>query len=135
LGVLAEKMALFPAGSFVLLDGPTVVGYALSHPWRLGEIPPLDTFLRAVPALTDCLFVHDIALAEAARGRGLGAEIMGRLERIARAQRLPAMAIVSVYGTHPLWQRLGFEIRRSANIEGQLRPYGPGASYMVKRLD
>jgi GNAT superfamily N-acetyltransferase len=127
-------MALSPAGSFVLVDGTEVVGYALSHPWRLSEIPPLDTLIGALPPATDCLFVHDIALAPRIRGRGLGAEVMGRLEKLARARGLHAMAIVSVYGTHPLWQRLGFEIRRGADIERQLGSYGLDARYMVKGL-
>jgi len=132
--VFAEKVALFPAGCLVLADHGAVSGYALSHPWRLGDIPPLDALLGPVPAAADCLFVHDIALAPEVRGRGFGPAAMRRLEALARAQGLPAMAIVSVYGSHPLWQRLGFEIGGGVEIALQLRTYGAGARYMVKRL-
>jgi GNAT superfamily N-acetyltransferase len=133
-GVLAEKIALFPAGCFVLTDARRIVGYALSHPWRLHRVPPLDTFLDGLPADADCLYVHDIALLAPARGRGRGPAVMRRLERLAARQGYAWLAIVSVYDTHPLWQRLGFGVRREPGIARQLSSYGATARYMVKRL-
>jgi GNAT superfamily N-acetyltransferase len=133
-GVFAEKIALFAAGCFVLTDGRRIVGYALSHPWRLQRIPPLDTFLEGLPADADCLYVHDIALLGPARGHGRGPAVMRRLERLAARRGYPWLAMVSVYDTRPLWRRLGFEVRREPGIARQLRSYGAAARYMVKRL-
>jgi len=126
---------LFAAGCLVLTGGAgAVAGYALSHPWRLWQIPALDQFLAELPANADCLFVHDIALAPEARGHARGLAVLRRLETLARAHRFQAMAMVSVYGTRPLWQRLGFQATTGHEVARQLGDYGPGAEYMVKRL-
>jgi hypothetical protein len=47
--VFAQKAELFPAGCFVLEKQGAVCGYAIGHPWWLDDIPPLDSFLDAVP--------------------------------------------------------------------------------------
>ena len=132
--VFAEKLARFPAGCFVLKKGRRVVGYAISHPGRRGDIPALDTPLGAPPGDADCLHVHDIALLPEARGSGHPAAVLAELERLARGRGFRTMAMVSVYDTHPLWQRLGFQVVRDPPIARQLGSYGPTARYMVKSL-
>jgi hypothetical protein len=49
--VFAEKLQLFPQGCFALVQNGAVVGYGISHPWQLNSIPPLDTFLGALPGV------------------------------------------------------------------------------------
>ena len=133
--VIAEKLHLFPPGCVVLCEASRIVGYVLSHPWRLNDIPPLDTLLHSLPTDPDCLFVHDVALLQEARGRGAVAGLLAHLTTIARERRLSHMALVSVYGTHVLWSRLGFTITDAPQIRGALQSYGPGARYMVRVID
>jgi hypothetical protein len=68
--VFAEKFELFRDGCLVLVQEGTVVGYCLSHPWLLRDIPPLDTLLRHLPPSPECLFIHDLAIEQRARGKG-----------------------------------------------------------------
>jgi ribosomal protein S18 acetylase RimI-like enzyme len=128
--VFAEKRRLFPTGCFAFETEEGVAGYAVSHPWTLGDIPPLDGFLGSLPSAPDCLYLHDVALLPSARGSGAAAALVSTLTRIAGDRNLPALALVSVYGANRLWSRLGFDEAAPAK---DLAAYGPTARYMIRR--
>lgn len=130
--VFQEKLHLFPEGCFALEGGDGILGYAISHPWMENDIPPLDAFLDRLPDAPDCLFLHDVAIAAEGRGRGAAATLIGRLADIAQRERLPSLALVSMYGTATLWRRLGFERFGSDALSARLANYGAGAVYMKK---
>lgn len=128
--VLDEKRALFPAGCFCLEDNGTVLGYALSHPWRLYHVPRLDHFLGALPKDADCLYLHDVALKGAARGKGAVRALLQQLDGVALQLGLPMLALTSVKGTRPLWETLGFTTVSDKRIESD--SYGDSAIYMLR---
>jgi Acetyltransferase (GNAT) family len=68
LEIFLEKFRLFPGGCFALEQEGKLVGYGISHPWTLNEIPPLDSFLKALPDPATCLYLHDVAIIPEARG-------------------------------------------------------------------
>ena len=132
--MFAEKLQLFPEGCFVLaLDG-SVVGYGISYPWMLDQIPLLDTSLEVLPASPTCLFVHDAAIVPEARGYGFAVELMRLLSDVARQHHLPALALVSVYGSDALWSRCGFGVATSSRLLEKLASYGPTARYMTAAI-
>ncbi|WP_442754806.1 GNAT family N-acetyltransferase [Methylocystis sp. JAN1] len=131
--IFEEKLRLFPAGCFVLETNGALAGYAISHPWRLYEIPPLDAFLEKLPDPPDCLYLHDVGVTPAARGSGAAARLIERLENIARADGSDAIALTAVYGSDALWRGLGFEAVSDGGLANKLESYGPGARYMIKR--
>jgi GNAT superfamily N-acetyltransferase len=113
--VFAERLALFPAGCW-MAEG----GYAIAHPWA-GEAPALAARLGTLPEAPDHLFLHDVALRPAARGRGLLPALLARLEALG----LPEIRLVAVRGTRALWARHGFV------PSGPAKPgYGTGAEAM-----
>ena len=130
--VLDEKRLLFSQGCFCFDNDGAVLGYALAHPWTLYGIPPLDRFLGAIPPDADCLYLHDVALLDAARGKGAARALIHRLDGVAGQARLPALALTSVKGTRPLWEALGFApvSDKRLNVDS----YGGSAVYMIKRL-
>jgi GNAT superfamily N-acetyltransferase len=132
--VFAEKVQLFPEGCFSLARNATIVGYGFSHPWGLNSVPPLDAFLGKLPAASHCLFVHDVVVLPSARGRDAAGELMSILAGVARQRGLAFLALVSVYGTHPLWARHGFEVVADANLARELASYGSMAQYMRRHL-
>ena len=132
--VFAEKLRLYPAGCLALEVGGAVAGYAFSHPWLIGDAPALDAFLGALPPAPDCLTLHDLALAPEARGRGAAAAAIDRLTGLAAAERLPAMTLVAVRGTHTFWARFGFIESSGDRLAAKLAAYGDGARAMTKRL-
>ncbi len=132
--VFEEKLRLFGAGCMVLTRDGTIVGYGVAHPWLLDDVPALNSFLGALPSEPQCIFIHDVALLPEARACGAGRAFVQHVSRIAAAMRLPNLALVSVYDTHHLWGRYGFEIRETEAIRGKMGQYGSTARYMVATL-
>lgn len=132
--VLAEKIRLCPDGCGVLDTDQGIVGYGLAHPWMRYRIPPLDGLLQALPDRADCLYVHDVAVLPDFRGGVVRAYVAG-IEKLARASRIRTLALVSVYGTRPLWEPVGFRaVTADAELRAKLASYGDGATYMLRDL-
>lgn len=132
--VFAERIALFPEGCRQLVHAGALAAYGIGHPWRLDAPPPLDTLIGALPADADCLHLHDVVVAPMLRGRGAAAFYFAAMETVAREHHLGWLALVSVYGTHQLWGRLGFSERTSSALAAKLTAYGPTARYLVRQL-
>jgi hypothetical protein len=133
--VSGEKFRLFPAGCQILMRGTEIVGYGISHPWILNNIPPLDTFLERLPEKPECLFIHDVVVLPIARGYNAAASYIDEMCRIARSIHLKSLALVSVYGTTPLWSRYGFEVVTDPSLNDKLKSYGKTAKYMIRHID
>ncbi|WP_234679061.1 GNAT family N-acetyltransferase [Bradyrhizobium monzae] len=132
--VLSEKMRLYPDGCRVLAAGDEIAGYGLAHPWMQQRIPPLDRFLDRLPDAADCLYVHDVAVLPDFRG-GTTRAYVAEIEELARSSGIATLALVSVYGTRPLWERLGFQgIAPDAALRDKLLSYGASATYMLREL-
>jgi ribosomal protein S18 acetylase RimI-like enzyme len=130
--VLAEKLRLFPQGVQVVCAGAQIVGYGVAHPWMLHQPPVLDAFLRALPDHAECLHIHDVAVLPDHRGRKAVASYVAAIANLARAMNIGRLALVSVYGTDPLWTRFGFRVvLPDAALGAKLRSYGATAKYMV----
>lgn len=133
--VFEERLELFPQGCRVA-EGPdgTLIGYAVSHPGRLFDPPALDTLLRRLPADADCLYVHDVALLQTARGLGLGRAIVLDLSALARLIGSYCLALTAVNNSAAWWQRRGF-LRlqpEPPELAAKLASYGADAAYLVK---
>ena len=132
--VFAEKMQLYPCGCRVLVADHVVGGYGLAHPWKQHRIPPLDGFLNRLPEDADCLYVHDVAVLPDVRG-GAARAYVGDIEHLARASGIATLALVSVYATRPLWERLGFHpVAADEQLRTKLTSYGEAATYMLRDL-
>lgn len=133
--VYAEKLRLFPPGWLVQVADGTIVGYGVSHPWKLHQVPPLDAFLHELPRDADCLYVHDVAVLPAHRGRRTADSYIESMAAVARSAGIGALTLVSVYGTDTLWSRLGFRtVAAEAELRAKLRSYGETAKYMIRDL-
>jgi ribosomal protein S18 acetylase RimI-like enzyme len=132
--VFEEKFNLFPEGCKKLIINYRIVGYCISHPWNLCNIPPLDSFLLKLPQRPDCIYIHDIAILPTARGKSASDLYISELIKIAKLHNINNLALVSVYGTTSLWERYGFQIITDAALEKKTESYGNTAAYMVKQI-
>ena len=128
--IFAERLALFPDGCLVLAATGRIAGYAIAHPIFYPHAPPLNTFLGSVAADADAFYIHDVAIAPEARGRGHADAIVKALLDIART--FPRSCLISVYGTVPFWQRFGFVDARVDWPLDKLADYGADARFMVR---
>jgi hypothetical protein len=132
--VFAEKVRLFPEGCRKRVANGRMVGYALAHPWRSDDPPPLDGFLHRLPDDADCLFIHDIALLAQARGVHAPAEYFDHVFAVATGLRLPRAALIAAYGTARLWRRFGFTPWETPSLRQKLATYGADVIYMTRPL-
>jgi GNAT superfamily N-acetyltransferase len=133
--VFMEKMQHYPRGCRVLVADDAIAGYGLAHPWKQNEIPPLDGFLGRLPEDVDCLYVHDVAVLPDFRGGGVARAYVATIEGLARSSGIATLALVSVYGTRVVWERLGFRpVAADAALRAKLTSYGASATYMLREL-
>lgn len=132
--VLQEKLKLFPAGCHILKHGDALAGYLFSHPWHRHNPPPLNTRLGALPPNPDIYYIHDLALARCARGRGMAEPIVDETVKLARSLALDTLALVAVKDAEKFWERQKFGIISTAELTKKLETYGSGAYYMERAV-
>jgi GNAT superfamily N-acetyltransferase len=132
--VFAERCALFPAGAWVAEYRGHLAGYALFHPWKALQPPPLDSLLGALPSPADTLYLHDIVVDPIRRSLGLGGAMIEYLPLIARTLSLPAIELVAVLGTANFWRGHDFAAVENAALAPILAKYGEGACLMRRVL-
>jgi hypothetical protein len=109
-----------PEGCFAGFVGGELAGYVITFPYFSGKPYPIDEVY--VPVFgADCRYVHDLCVADWARGAGLG-EAMAEV-----VLRKPGVvALTTVMGSESFWENFGFE--RIFEFDY----YGRGATYMVR---
>ena len=132
--VFTERLALHPAGCLVLAGGEGIGGYVLSHPWRFGQVPALDSLLGALPEDADAYYIHDLALLPVARGGGAASACVHRLAAHARAAGFARMTLVAVGNSAGFWQRQGFREAHDEALARKLASYDSAARYMIRDL-
>ncbi len=131
--VLAERQRLYPTGAHLLEVNDRPVGYVLSHPWRLGTLPALNSLLGTIPADADTYYVHDLALLPLARGIGAAAHIVKALSKHAKARGFTTMSLIAVNASQGFWETHGFAVEHLPALTQKLLSYEPSARFMVKR--
>lgn len=128
--VLRERLAQAPDFAWVAVVDREIRGYLVGYPSRLGKVTPLGGAFEP-SATSDCLYLHDLAVAPATGGRGLGTRLLRRA--LATRPGWPA-ALVCVQQALPFWQRAGFAERALVDPAQAARLAGyPGpARYMVR---
>ncbi|ACI50915.1 GCN5-related N-acetyltransferase [Gluconacetobacter diazotrophicus PA1 5] len=130
--VFAERLALCPAGCLVLPGAEGLVGYVLSHPWRVDGPPALDSALGALPAVPDCWYLHDIALLPPARGQGAAAAALALIGTRAAQAGLGRIALIATGQAAAYWRRAGFTPLDQPDAATVLRSYDPRAQLMAR---
>lgn len=128
--VFAERRQLCPQGCFALVRDGRLCGYALSHPFPADIAPALDTLLGALPRAAGNYYIHDVALAPAARRHGAASAIVERLKAHARAEGFARVSLIAVNESAAFWTRHGFVARTVPALAGKLASYGAHAVYM-----
>ena len=132
--VLTERQRLYHHGAYLLEVNERPAGYILSHPWRFGTLPSLNTLLGDLPDGSDTYYIHDLALLPVARRVGAASYITNALSKHARAHGFPTMSLVAVNGSQGFWERHEFEVVDIPELFPKLLSYESEARLMVRRL-
>jgi ribosomal protein S18 acetylase RimI-like enzyme len=103
-------IALFPEGALGLFEGYELCAYAFALPWRSGVVLELQSPPGELPPGADVFYIHDVAVGERYRGRGLARRLVEELLRIAVGRGFRRSELVSVQDSAPFWRQFGFEL-------------------------
>lgn len=133
--VAAARLAAAPATCAVAVDDDGVCAYLFAYPSLRGAVTDLGAhFAPADDA--DTLYLHDLAVAPRAHGRGLARRLVQHALAPARERGWRWSALVAVQDSAAFWA--GFGYRAAAAGEAGpgrgLASYPGGALYMVRAL-
>lgn len=133
--LLADRLACAPDSCWLLEDAEGPCAYLFAYPSRLGKVTRLGAPFVPSPA-PDCLYLHDLAVAPRASGRGAGPRLVQAAWAAAQARGLAHSALVSVQASQAFWQRLGYApfATLAAAERAHLDSYTGDACYMTRRL-
>lgn len=119
-------------------DG-ALLAYLLAHGWPAGSPPAVGTVLAPENppenAQREVLFIHDLAVASAGRGLGLGRALIDRAFALARADGLDRAELIAVEGASQFWRTIGFaDTDCPPALAAKVAGYGAEARWMTRRL-
>lgn len=130
--VFEERLRLYPDGCLVLDAGDAVDGYVLSYPWVADAAPPLNALIGVLPPRPAAYYLHDLAIMPNGRGGGHSRSALAKVAALAGKRPI---SLVSVNGTVPFWQRHGFAVHSTADLDSKLGSYGADARFMLRPAD
>jgi ribosomal protein S18 acetylase RimI-like enzyme len=131
--VVLARLRTAPRTTLVAVDADGVCAYGFAYPSVLGEVTPLDAPF-VLPEAPDTLYVHDLAVAPRALGRGLARRLLAQLLDGARARGLRHSGLVSVQASQDFWAGLGYVVDAARPHCPALASYPGGACYMRRPL-
>lgn len=130
----ANRLALNPAGCFVLQTPGALEGYLVAYPWTRDAAPTLNTLIEAIPADASILYLHDLVLTPAMRGQGWSRPAVAAVVDLARASGRTTIALVAVNDAVDFWRGHGFDVRETPEMAAKLTSYGSDARYMTRTV-
>ena len=127
--VLKSKWLSSPKTCAVYKEGNNISAYLLAHPWP-SEIPPKLHEECPITASLN-LYLHDLALAYEARGKGIAKKLVENLIDTAKIQGFKKILLVAVQNSSAFWDNFGFLHIPNAVI---CPSYGHGAKLMILEL-
>lgn len=132
LNILKSKWLASPDTCSIYMSNENkILAYLLSHPWGSDSPPKLN---EEVPVNneTSNLYLHDLALSNEVRGRGIARVLVENLINNAKTQGFTKILLVAVQGSSSFWAKYGFMDIVNAYI---CPSYGNAAKLMVLELN
>lgn len=130
--VMHSKWQVSPDTCFVAHQNDSLLGYVLAHPWAHPVPPALYQPTQPHEAHGSWMFIHDMAVASQARGRGVAQSLFEHVLVQARQAQKQGLLLVAVQGSTRFWHNLGFEPVHS--VTPDLSSYGEQACLMQRHL-
>ena len=105
------------------------LAYLLAHPWA-SEVPP--KLYEKTPITNSLnLYLHDLALAHEAQGKGIAKLLVTNLIAKAKSQGFAKILLVAIQGSDTFWMKFGFIVIANAII---CPSYGDNSQLMQLEL-
>lgn len=134
--VIAARLGACANTAWVAEKSGDVCAYLVAYKSHMGKVTALNAIFAHVTD-PDCLYLHDLAIAQRARGAGLARQLLMAAEKCVDEQKLMQLALISVQDSKAFWSGFGFNdfIGLGAHQKENLRSYGSDDTavfYMVK---
>ena len=129
---LEAKRSAFPESCWVAVDNDCVVGYLISVPWLLGQIPSLNDSSCQIPQGADCLYLHDMAISSAMAGKGVGQLLFASYRAKSQALGFKRLVLTAVGDAEGYWKKLGFVVQPLQISQSKVTEYGGRVTYMYQ---
>ncbi len=128
---LHAKLTASGSTCFVACLADEPVGYLIALPWELASPPVLNAETCRLPSAPDCLYLHDLSVAPAARKSGAGRALVDAFFAELRRSKLRRASLVAVQNSVTYWERYGFRaVPVSEPLNAKLSTYGDGVRYL-----
>lgn len=129
------RLKTAPDLSWVVEVNGCISAYLVAYRSQLGKLGALGAPFDIVPN-PDSLYLHDLAVDPACKGRGLGLSLVRMALEKASGENLAYSSLVSVQSSRDFWERQGYAIWSGIDVRqaAHLRTYPGQAWYMVNRL-
>ncbi|MEW7865308.1 GNAT family N-acetyltransferase [Aeromonas diversa] len=131
LHILQQKVGLSPQTCWVAERGGQVLGYLLCHPWHYGPPPSLSCPIGEMTR-DEIFYLHDLAIADEARGLGVGQRLVDTALDHAKEDGYDEVALIAVQDAPAYWRRHGFVATPTSK---SLAEYGEDAEFMKLKLN
>lgn len=130
-GSLNSKLMASPSTCFVACVGDDMIGYLISLPWIFAAPPILNAPDCEIPAIPDCLLLHDLAIAPTARKTGAGQALVNKFLSRLRELHFDRATLIAVQSSANYWRRRGFHsVDTTDSLRKKLSSYGKSVEYM-----
>lgn len=133
--VIEARLHIAPHTAWVAETDAGVQAYLVTYPSRLGALTAWGENFQCAPD-ANCLYLHDLAVATAAGGGGLGQALIAAATRYAEEKNYGFSSLISVQNSVGFWQRRGYSVVENLSQAQQLllNTYSGPAYYMSKTL-
>lgn len=113
-----------------------LLAYAISLPVCADTMPGLHASDYRCPPAPTLLYLHDVAVSPAGRGRGLAQGLLAHVQHRAVLLGLPRLGLIAVQDSAPFWQRLGFAplAAKPSWLQRKLQSFGEAARYLERQV-
>lgn len=118
-------------------ENGTLLAYMMSVRATMQHFPCLNMLDYQQPPQGDTLYLHDMAIAPSARGKGIKHQLLNQVLQQAQALQLQQALLVAVQGAQPVWEKQGFQVIDAAEfgLQQVLASYGKEAVLMGRDIN
>lgn len=117
-------------------EAGALLAYAISLPVCADTMPGLHAPDYRCPPAPTLLYLHDVAVSPAGRGRGLAQCLLAQVQQRAVLLGLARVGLIAVQDSAPFWQRLGFAPlpAKPTWLQRKLQSFGTAARYLERQV-
>ena len=129
---LQAKILASPDTCLIAESSEGAVGYLIAVPIVYPHLPTLNAPTFELSADADTLYIHDLAVDGAGRGKGVAQALVRASIDAAKRSGLSRACLVAIQNSQSFWGQFGFEIVAppGSEISPKLASYGADAQLM-----